>query len=320
VLEVDRSTPPTLFWHGEGFRLERLPTGSRIIYPPEPVAALADPDEAIRHALLHPLGDSEPLPALLRPGMRLTIAFDDISLPLPPMRTPDVRQRVIERVLAKDCWGDGFCISGSSSITVCNATGDHNRRQGLTITSVDGMVVRNCTFKNTSGTLPEDGIDIEPNPGETVNNVLITGCTFTSNSGFGIEMGVPLSYAGKAWVTGVTVDGNTVTGSGVNTLSTSPRAGIEASDIPLGSVIKITNNISSSNGLGIMIRDNANGFVVTGNTCSQNSSDGIQVYSTSANAITGNTATNNGRYGIYSVDNPTITISGNTLSGNVVGP
>ena len=22
VLEVDRSTPPTLFWHGEGFRLE----------------------------------------------------------------------------------------------------------------------------------------------------------------------------------------------------------------------------------------------------------------------------------------------------------
>jgi len=31
--------------------------------------------------------------------MRLTIAFDDISLPLPPMRAPDVRQRVIEAVL-----------------------------------------------------------------------------------------------------------------------------------------------------------------------------------------------------------------------------
>ena len=27
VLEVDRSTPPDLFWHGEGFRLERLPDG-----------------------------------------------------------------------------------------------------------------------------------------------------------------------------------------------------------------------------------------------------------------------------------------------------
>ncbi len=31
--------------------------------------------------------------------MKLTIAFDDVSLPLPPMRPPDVRQRVIEAVL-----------------------------------------------------------------------------------------------------------------------------------------------------------------------------------------------------------------------------
>ena len=100
VLDVDRSTPPILFHHGEGFRLEKLPAGrSRVIYPAEPLAALDDPDAAIRHALLNPLGDSDPLPALLTPGMKLTIAFDDISLPLPPMRRPDIRQRVIEAVL-----------------------------------------------------------------------------------------------------------------------------------------------------------------------------------------------------------------------------
>jgi hypothetical protein len=99
VLEVDRSTPPTLIWHGEGFRLERLPVGSRVVYPPESRPPLDDPDAAIRHALLNPLGDSQPLPALLRAGMRLTIAFDDISLPLPPMRSPDIRQQVIEAVL-----------------------------------------------------------------------------------------------------------------------------------------------------------------------------------------------------------------------------
>jgi len=34
VLEVDRSTPATLIWHGEGFRLERLPVGSRVVYGP----------------------------------------------------------------------------------------------------------------------------------------------------------------------------------------------------------------------------------------------------------------------------------------------
>jgi hypothetical protein len=99
ILDVDRSTPPTLFWHGEGYRLEKLPAGSRVIYPPEPLAALKDPDGAIRHALLNPLGDSKPLPELLFPGMQLTICFDDISLPLPPMRRPDIRQRVIEAVL-----------------------------------------------------------------------------------------------------------------------------------------------------------------------------------------------------------------------------
>ncbi len=100
VLDVDRNSPPIVFHHGEGFRLEKLPPGrSRVIYPAEPLEGLADPDGAIRHALDNPLGESEPLRALLFSGMKLTIAFDDISLPLPPMRRPDIRQRVIEAVL-----------------------------------------------------------------------------------------------------------------------------------------------------------------------------------------------------------------------------
>ncbi|HVF13119.1 MAG TPA: lactate racemase domain-containing protein, partial [Acidimicrobiales bacterium] len=99
VLEVDRSTPPILFHHGEGFRLEKLPTGSRVVYPAEPLAPLDDPEGAIRHALENPVGDSLPLRALLRQGMKLTIAFDNEAVPLPPMASPDNRQRVIEAVL-----------------------------------------------------------------------------------------------------------------------------------------------------------------------------------------------------------------------------
>ncbi|MGH9121067.1 MAG: lactate racemase domain-containing protein [Acidimicrobiales bacterium] len=100
VLEVDRSTPPVLTWRGEGFTLERLPVErSRVVYAPEATAPLDDPDQAVRDALENPVGDSPPLSALLHAGMRLTIAFDDISLPLPPMRRPDNRQRVIEAVL-----------------------------------------------------------------------------------------------------------------------------------------------------------------------------------------------------------------------------
>jgi lactate racemase-like protein len=121
VLEVDRSTPPTLFWHGERFRLERLPVGSRVVYAPEPVPALDDPRAAVRHALLHPLGDSKPLSALLHAGMKLTIAFDDVSLPLPPMKAPDIRQLVIEEVL------DMAAAAGVDDVQLIAALALHRR-------------------------------------------------------------------------------------------------------------------------------------------------------------------------------------------------
>ncbi len=98
VLEVDERTPALLVHEGEGFRLERFPLGTRVIYPPESLPGLRDVDGEIRRALDQPIG-REPLRELLRPGMKLTIVFDDLSIPLPPMRTPDIRQRVIEQVL-----------------------------------------------------------------------------------------------------------------------------------------------------------------------------------------------------------------------------
>ena len=100
VVEIAEKSPPTLFHAGESFRLERLPVGSRVVHPPPPLKGLADLDAAIDQALDEPLG-SDPLDALLRTGMRLTIAFDDLSVPLPPMREPDIRGRIIERVLER---------------------------------------------------------------------------------------------------------------------------------------------------------------------------------------------------------------------------
>jgi lactate racemase len=138
VLEVDRSTPPVLFHQGEGFSLERLPLGSRVVYPPEPTRALPDPDAAVRHALLHPLGASDPLPARLRPGMRLTIAFDDISLPLPPMRAPDNRQRVIEAVL------DLAAAAGVDDVELISATALHRRMTDAELRHAVGKRVFNA--------------------------------------------------------------------------------------------------------------------------------------------------------------------------------
>lgn len=98
VLEVDERTPSLLVHQGEGFRLEKFPLGTRVIYPPDSLPGIRDLDAAIRHALLNPHG-TPPLPELLRPDMKLTIVFDDISLPLPQMRPPDIRGRIIEHVL-----------------------------------------------------------------------------------------------------------------------------------------------------------------------------------------------------------------------------
>src|SRR6202011_1937766 len=54
-------------------------------------------------------------------GMRLTIAFDDISLPLPPMQRPDNRQRVIEAVL------DVAAAAGVDDVVLIVALALHRR-------------------------------------------------------------------------------------------------------------------------------------------------------------------------------------------------
>ncbi len=120
VLEVDDPTPPLVVHEGEGFRLENFPRGTRVVYPPESLPAIADVEGAIRRALLEPV-NSEPLPELLRAGMRLTIAFDDISLPLPPMVKPDIRQRIIEQVLTL------AAAAGVDDVEIVSANALHRR-------------------------------------------------------------------------------------------------------------------------------------------------------------------------------------------------
>jgi lactate racemase len=117
---LEKNSPPMWFYAGDGFHYEKLPSGTRVIYPPGPAEPLADPNVAIEKALLEPLA-MEPLHELLRPGMKLTIAFDDLSIPLPPMRRPDIRQLVVEKVLEK------AAAKGVEDIHLIAALGLHRR-------------------------------------------------------------------------------------------------------------------------------------------------------------------------------------------------
>lgn len=115
------------------------------------------------------------------------------------------RNVIVENLYITRCTGDGIYISGgnepsvgiydfaSKNITIKNVVCDDNRRQGMSIIHVDGLIVRDCSFINTGATMstpPSAGIDIEPNVSNgrnmSVRNVVVDNCTVTGNKGSAI--------------------------------------------------------------------------------------------------------------------------------------
>jgi len=99
----------------------------------------------------------------------------------------------IENLTCKDSGGDGFYIGGdtdypSRNITIFNCIADNNRRQGMSIVNVIDCFVIGGIYKNTIGTAPQSGIDIEPNPlpGHYIQNVHLNGVKTYNNEGSGI--------------------------------------------------------------------------------------------------------------------------------------
>jgi parallel beta-helix repeat protein len=96
----------------------------------------------------------------------------------------------------KDCWGDGIKIgtlgtdiTPNQDIVVAYCTADNNRRNGIAVTCAKNVLIHRCISKNTNGTLPESGIDIEASASnQPVENVTVSNCTITDNNGFGIDV------------------------------------------------------------------------------------------------------------------------------------
>ena len=122
---------------------------------------------------------------------------------------------VIEKVTSKENWGDGFYVGkrGGSDIETQNITfyqvnADHNRRQGISITHGKGIKVLNSVFKDTDGTDPRAGIDIEPNKNEQVSDVELRGNTFSGNR-YGIVASNHM-HGGSTAVKNITFEDNIV--------------------------------------------------------------------------------------------------------------
>ncbi len=138
VVHLEKSSAPRLMWYGEDLLAVKFPAGTRVMYPNPTIAGLPDREGAIRYALAHP-EEMEPLEALLRPGMKVTIAIDDISLPLPKMARPDIRESVLTLLL------ELLAERGIDDFHVIIATSFHRRMEPFEIKRAVGRkVFRQC--------------------------------------------------------------------------------------------------------------------------------------------------------------------------------
>ena len=148
---------------------------------------------------------------------------------------------VIEGTIIRDAWGDGIYIGGGGStgpsekVSICGIVSEKNRRQRLSAVYVDGLIVRNSVFKNTSGTRPELGLDIEPNPGQRVRNVTIYNSIFSGNVGGGVSIALDPANKLTALIENVSFKDNVVINNGrlnaPRLLSGISLAGAQASTI-----------------------------------------------------------------------------------------
>lgn len=82
---------------GDGVMEVVVPSECRILGAPESLPALADPHAAVRVALDDPIGH-DGLSSTVGPGSKVTIALDDLTIPVVPME-PDFRRVALEVVL-----------------------------------------------------------------------------------------------------------------------------------------------------------------------------------------------------------------------------
>lgn len=69
----------------------------------------------------------------------------------------------------QECWGDGIYLGEITNkgtnynIRIKHGFINDNRRNGISVISVDGFILKNMIISNTNGTSPQAGIDFEPN-------------------------------------------------------------------------------------------------------------------------------------------------------------
>lgn len=111
------------------------------------------------------------------------------------------------------CWGDGIYLSTSqgtttnTNITISNATLTYNRRNGMSVTSVNGLDLESPYAEYSTGTSPMCGMDFEPNSStDELQNIVINNAQTGNDAGYGIQIGYSNLYGGSNKTTSIIVN------------------------------------------------------------------------------------------------------------------
>jgi hypothetical protein len=120
-----------------------------------------------------------------------------------------------------NCWGDGIYIgqernsSTSKNILIKDAYLKSNRRDGISIISVDGLVLENIYAGYQDGTKPMCGINFETNnPDCEIRNVSVINPRTEYNQGSGIQVGLRTLLGGNSKMIDVKIINHIDIGSG----------------------------------------------------------------------------------------------------------
>ena len=97
---------------------------------------------------------------------------------------------LVEGVRIESSGGDGIYIDGGGSQRYCkdvvirDVTCFDNHRQGISVISVENLLIEDSVFANTWGTAPGAGLDLEPDgPGQSLVGIVVRNCLFENNEG-----------------------------------------------------------------------------------------------------------------------------------------
>lgn len=105
------------------------------------------------------------------------------------------RNVLIENLTLESSGGDGVYVGsggtgeGAKNITLERLICLNHHRQGISVTGVENLLIKNCKFNDTKGTAPQCGINYEPNYARfSLVNCVAVNCEFNGNADAGINL------------------------------------------------------------------------------------------------------------------------------------